>query len=212
VHIELIAIASTLPSKCTPLDLSQVPVPAVNQAAERKIKVLEAELARSKKRSPPGDTISSKLLFATCSEAADSTAEQNLQQALDLQRAHLWPTRIKRQESTKLSNSRVTKTSQLCMSHEPQNIKYFTGAWALGNGRILPAAVSLTTGNEYQLHCPIIWQHLPTRTTTHVAAHNVNGGSFTDSLVRSERACGCLVRRRSIVAIDLHSMFRDLTE
>jgi hypothetical protein len=50
--------ASTLPSKCTPLDLNQVPVPAVNQAAERKIKVLEAELARSKKRSPPGDTIS----------------------------------------------------------------------------------------------------------------------------------------------------------
>ncbi|KAG1742125.1 hypothetical protein EDB19DRAFT_1827786 [Suillus lakei] len=50
--------ASTLPSKRTPLGLSQDPVPAVNQAAERKIKALEAELARSKERSPPGDMIS----------------------------------------------------------------------------------------------------------------------------------------------------------
>ncbi|KAG1870515.1 hypothetical protein C8R48DRAFT_698912 [Suillus tomentosus] len=50
--------ASTLPSKRTPLGLSQVPVPAVNQAAERKIKALEAELARSKEKSPLGDAIS----------------------------------------------------------------------------------------------------------------------------------------------------------
>ncbi|KAG1864396.1 hypothetical protein F4604DRAFT_1783232 [Suillus subluteus] len=50
--------ASTLPSKPTPLGLSQVPVPAVNQAAERKIKALEAELARSKERPPTGNMIS----------------------------------------------------------------------------------------------------------------------------------------------------------
>ncbi|KAG1777091.1 hypothetical protein EV702DRAFT_1105813 [Suillus placidus] len=50
--------ASTLPSKRTPVGMNQVPVSAVNQAAERKIKALEAELARSKERSPPGDTIS----------------------------------------------------------------------------------------------------------------------------------------------------------
>ncbi|KAG1761440.1 hypothetical protein EDD22DRAFT_980196 [Suillus occidentalis] len=50
--------ASTLPSKRTPLGLSQVPVPAANKLAERKIKALEAELARSKERSPPADAIS----------------------------------------------------------------------------------------------------------------------------------------------------------
>ncbi|KAG2128521.1 uncharacterized protein EDB93DRAFT_1184482 [Suillus bovinus] len=50
--------ASTLPSRRAPLDLSQDPVSAVNQAAKRKIKALEAELARSKERSPPGDAIS----------------------------------------------------------------------------------------------------------------------------------------------------------
>lgn len=133
MHVELIAIASTLPSKRAPLGLSQVPVPAVNQAAERKIKALEAELTRSKEKSPSGDAISSKpLLRATYSEAADSTAEQNLQPALDLRRAHLWPTRIRRQGSTKLSNLRVMKTSQLCMSHEPQSIKYFIFRQRLG--------------------------------------------------------------------------------
>ncbi|KAG2037043.1 hypothetical protein BDR03DRAFT_864781 [Suillus americanus] len=47
---------SGLPSPLS--TLIQVPVPAVNQAAERKIKALEAELARSKERSPSGDTIS----------------------------------------------------------------------------------------------------------------------------------------------------------
>ncbi|KAG2072236.1 hypothetical protein BDR04DRAFT_1096808 [Suillus decipiens] len=50
--------ASTFPSKRTPLDPSQVPAPVVNQGAERRIKALEAELARSKERSPQSDTIS----------------------------------------------------------------------------------------------------------------------------------------------------------
>ncbi|KAG0704730.1 hypothetical protein DFH29DRAFT_801486 [Suillus ampliporus] len=50
--------ASTLSPKRTRMGPSPDPVPAVNQAAERKIKALEAELARTKERPPPGDTTS----------------------------------------------------------------------------------------------------------------------------------------------------------
>ncbi|KAG2356357.1 hypothetical protein BDR07DRAFT_1300731 [Suillus spraguei] len=51
--------ASTFPSRRTPLGPG-LPALVVNQGAERKIKAFEAELARSKERSPQSDTTSSK--------------------------------------------------------------------------------------------------------------------------------------------------------
>lgn len=94
-HMPLV-IASTskiLPSKRTRMDPSEDPIiPAINLEAERKIKALEAELARANERSPLDDTISSN----TCPSLSCSQrqlifffSEQNLQRAPDPLRAHL---------------------------------------------------------------------------------------------------------------------------
>ncbi|KAG2052474.1 hypothetical protein BDR06DRAFT_957770 [Suillus hirtellus] len=77
--------ASTLPSKRTPLGLSQVPVPAVNQAAERKIKALEAELARSKEKSPSGDAISTSSRPPKGASLANPNKKARKYQALEFE-------------------------------------------------------------------------------------------------------------------------------
>lgn len=91
-HIVAASISKILPSKRSHKDPSESPTaPVVNLEAERKIKALEAQLARVKESSPLNDTMRSNtsLFRAMFSEITDITLEQNLQQVPDLLRAHL---------------------------------------------------------------------------------------------------------------------------
>jgi hypothetical protein len=89
-HMVAVLTSKILPSKRTRIPPREDPTsPAVNLEAERKIRDLEAELARARERSPPNDKVpgDTSLFHVMFSETADTTSEQKLQQAPDLRRA-----------------------------------------------------------------------------------------------------------------------------
>ena len=69
-HMVAASTSKILPSKRSHRDPSEGPItPVVNLEAERKIKALEAQLARAKERSPLNDTMHSNTLYSMpCSQ------------------------------------------------------------------------------------------------------------------------------------------------